>query len=142
MGKTKSPFKMYAFSSSGLLLYISDNVYVFRTVLAVGRTSCPAGEQTGLVVSMDVWTRESDRGRFGYLSCQQTGRPTHVPLSDSHLQYNWYFLCSKSCRKLKSVHMLRWLVGFAELIWYKKSRDLYSFGQGPTLWEEAARYFI
>ena len=53
-------------------------VYVLNGLLA-GRTARPAGEQTGLADSMDVWTRESDRGRFGCLSCQQIGRPTHVP---------------------------------------------------------------
>ena len=52
--------------------------YVLNDLLA-GRTARPAGEQTGLADSIEFWARESDGGRFGCLSCQQIGWPTHVP---------------------------------------------------------------
>ena len=46
-----------------------NQIYVVKGFLA-GWTVCPAGKQTGLADSIEVWTRELDRDRFGCLSPQ------------------------------------------------------------------------
>ena len=37
----------------------------------LGQIACPAGDQTGLGNLIEFRAQESDRGRFGYLFCQQ-----------------------------------------------------------------------
>ncbi len=50
----------------GILFY---QTYVLTGLLA-GRTVRLAAKQTVLADSKEVWGKESDRGRFGCLSCQ------------------------------------------------------------------------
>lgn len=120
--------------------------------MIAGQTACSAGKKNGLVDSMDVRTRESDRGRFGCLPCQQIGRPTHVTAGlfagktsskKNQPPFDFHSNTSETIKlqKMERVHMLWWLTArIAELKCTKKNGRFiiaevhtYSKGQGWAL---------